>query len=89
MNDQSNDSMTVSDFSNVEVFTIDSSYVGTVKQPLVDFTEDSLTGLLIEDCNNELFLENPPNEIVIPYEWVRSAGDVILVSSIQEDMLTY
>lgn len=81
--------LNLSSIEQKDVYTMDSKFVGTVQYPVVDFTANSVTGLLMENCNRDLFLEQPPEEIIIPYEWVRSAGDVILVSSIQEDMLTY
>ena len=81
--------LNLSDLEQRDVYTMDSTFVGTIQHPVVDFTENSVTGLLLKDCNRELFIEQPPAELIIPYDWVRSAGDVVLVSSIQEDMLTY
>lgn len=86
---QDTDELNLSEMEQKDVYTMDSKFVGTVQYPVLDFVENSVTGLLVENCNQDLFLEQPPEEIIIPYDWVRSAGDVILVSSIQEDMLTY
>lgn len=83
------DELNLSDLEQKDVYTMDSKFVGTIQHPVVDFTDNSVTGLLVNNCNRDLFLEQPPEDIILPYEWVRSAGDVVLVSSIQEDMLTY
>lgn len=81
------ESKPLSELSGLTVYTIDGTIVGTVDCPVVSFDENRTTGLSITNCNSDLFLETPPQTVVIPYRWVRSIDDIVLVVPIDEEMI--
>ncbi|MFB6206966.1 MAG: PRC-barrel domain-containing protein [Haloglomus sp.] len=71
-----------------EVYSNDGVFVGQVEDLRLDVDARAVTGLALTQLNHELFDErvNGSRGVIIPYRWVRSVGDVILVNSIVEQM---
>jgi sporulation protein YlmC with PRC-barrel domain len=70
-----------------EVYTNNGVYVGEVEDVRLDVDAQAVTGLALGEINAELLskqLEGGQRGAIVPYRWVRSVGDVIIVSDVVE-----
>jgi sporulation protein YlmC with PRC-barrel domain len=70
-----------------EVYSNNGVFVGEVEDLRLDLDAQSVTGLALGETNPELFgdyTEGGTRGILIPYRWVRSVGDVILINDVVE-----
>lgn len=69
-----------------EVYSSNGVYVGQVEDIRIDFDADRVTGLAINQVNNDLFDEYLTDHrgIMVPYRWIQAVGDIIIVSDIVE-----
>ncbi|WP_336022010.1 PRC-barrel domain-containing protein [Halobellus salinisoli] len=68
-----------------EVYSNEGVFVGEVADLRVDLTErQAVTGLALTQLNDELFSDivGGKRGVILPYRWVRSVGDVILVNDV-------
>jgi len=71
-----------------EVYSNNGVFVGQVEDLQLDLDTQTVTGLALGSLNRDLFRGRAAgaNGVIIPYRWVRSVGDVILVNDIIERM---
>jgi sporulation protein YlmC with PRC-barrel domain len=71
-----------------EVYSNNGVFVGQVEDLRLDVDSQSVTGLALTQLNHDLFDERVEGSrgVIIPYRWVRSVGDIILVNGIVERM---
>jgi sporulation protein YlmC with PRC-barrel domain len=71
-----------------EVYSNNGVFVGQVEDLRLDLDAETVTGLALASLNNELFNGRAAGArgVIIPYRWVRSVGDIILVSDVVERM---
>ena len=71
-----------------EVYSKGGVYVGEVEDVRLDLDTEVVTGLALHQLNGDLFagIDDGARGVIIPYRWVRSVGDVILVSDVIERM---
>lgn len=69
-----------------EVYSNNGVFIGEVEDLRLDIESNSVTGLALHRLNDELFDEyvGDARGVMIPYRWVRSVGDVVLVNDIIE-----
>lgn len=69
-----------------EVYTTNGVYVGAIEDLQLDVDGGSVTGLALADPNDDLFAEltGGSRGVLLPYRWIRSVGDVVLVSDVIE-----
>lgn len=69
-----------------EVYTNSGLYVGEVEDVRLNFDAEGVTGLALREANRDLFSDQLGNHrgVMIPYRWVQSVGDVVLVSDVIE-----
>lgn len=69
-----------------EVYTNNGVFIGEVEDLRLDFENTSVTGLALYRLNEDLFdhYVGDHRGIMLPYRWVRSVGDVVLVNDIVE-----
>ncbi|PSP88225.1 photosystem reaction center subunit H [Halobacteriales archaeon QS_4_69_34] len=69
-----------------EVYSNRGTFVGEIEDVRLDLDARSVSGLAVGSVNGELFAEQvePGQGIIVPYRWVRSVGDVVLVSEVVE-----
>jgi len=70
-----------------EVYTHNGVYVGEVEDVRLDVDAETVTGLAVGEVNSDLLggqLEGGQRGAIVPYRWVRSVGDVIIVSDVVE-----
>lgn len=73
-----------------EVYTNNGVYVGEVEDLRLDLEGEAVTGLALNEVNNTLFdgVVNRRQGVLIPYRWVRSIGDIVLISDTVERLET-
>ncbi|MFB6118537.1 PRC-barrel domain-containing protein [Halosegnis sp.] len=73
-----------------EVYSNNGVFVGQVEDLRLDLDSERVTGLALTSLNDDLFHGRAASArgVIIPYRWVRSVGDVILVSDVIERMKT-
>ncbi|PSP59121.1 photosystem reaction center subunit H [Halobacteriales archaeon QH_7_66_36] len=71
-----------------EVYSNNGVFVGQVEDLRLDLGGETVTGLALASLNDELFNGRAAGArgVIIPYRWVRSVGDIILVSDVVERM---
>jgi len=71
-----------------EVYSNNGVFVGEVEDIQLDLDRESVTGLALTELNYDLFHDKAAGSrgVIIPYRWVRSVGDIILVNDIVERM---
>ena len=69
-----------------EVYTNNGVYVGEVEDLRLDLEGEAVTGLALNEINDALFegVVDRRQGVLIPYRWVRSIGDVVLISDTVE-----
>ena len=67
----------VSELIGVQVYTNKGVFLGNVNNLIIDIDNCRVDGLFITDTN-PLLVEDSRN-IAVPYRWVQSVGDIILL----------
>ena len=69
-----------------EVYSKNGIFVGEVDDVQISIDNESITGLAVSSVNLELFKGWDLNGkgVLVPYRWVRSVGDIVLVNDIVE-----
>jgi sporulation protein YlmC with PRC-barrel domain len=67
----------VTSLMDVSVFTHKGKYLGRVDNVILDITNNKIHELLITDTNSELV--EASRNVGVPYRWVRSITDVIIL----------
>jgi sporulation protein YlmC with PRC-barrel domain len=69
-----------------EVYSKNGVFVGEVEDIRLDLDRQGVTGLALAECNADLFSAEVEEArgAIIPYRWVQSVGDVVIVNDIVE-----
>ncbi|WIV66890.1 PRC-barrel domain-containing protein [Natrialbaceae archaeon AArc-T1-2] len=69
-----------------EVYSNNGVFVGEIEDLRLDLDGEAVTGLALGELNPELFGSNVDQArgIIVPYRWVRAAGDIILINDVVE-----
>lgn len=69
-----------------EVYTNNGVYIGQVEDLRLELDAEEVTGLALHELNTELFgaEANSARGVIVPYRWVQSVGDVIIVNDMVE-----
>ena len=69
-----------------EVYTNNGVFLGEVEDLRLNLDAQKVTGLALHELNRELFAEEAASArgVIIPYRWVQSVGDVIIVNDLAE-----
>ncbi|MHB8605825.1 MAG: PRC-barrel domain-containing protein [Thermoplasmatota archaeon] len=65
-------------FVNLPVYTSAGTFVGSVKNVVLDVTTRKLDGLLVSKTNPGLVAGGA--DVAIPYRWVRAFDDILLLN---------
>lgn len=68
----------INKIKGLEIYTPAGIFVGVVDEVVIDIPEMKATGLFVADANPMLVDENV--SIGIPYRWVQSIGDIIILN---------
>ncbi len=69
----------------LEIYTPKGIFVGIVDEVLLDIPNMRADGLFVADANPVLVKEN--TSINIPFRWIQSIGDVVILSRFPEEMI--
>ena len=71
-----------------EVYSNNGVFVGEVEDLRLDIEQEVVTGLAMREVNRDLFENRVSGSqgVIVPYRWVRSVGDIVLVNDIVERM---
>ena len=71
-----------------EVYSNNGVFVGEVEDLRLDIEQQIVTGLAMTELNHDLFEDRATDSrgVIVPYRWVRSVGDIVLVNDIVERM---
>lgn len=76
----------LSDVGGLEVFTEEGRHVGVVEDFSVDPETGKVLGIILSKVEDEFLrrmgLEGSGRGVIIPYEAVKSVGDIVLMKSI-------
>lgn len=66
-----------------EVYSNGGVFVGEVEDVQLDLDAEAVSRLAVGELNEELFsgTVGPGQGVLIPYRWVRSVGDVVLINN--------
>jgi sporulation protein YlmC with PRC-barrel domain len=69
-----------------EVYSNNGVYVGEIEDIRLDLETEAVTGLALGNVNADLFGARVSGSegVIVPYRWVRAAGDIVLVNDIVE-----
>lgn len=69
-----------------EVYSNNGVFIGEVEDLRMDIESNSVTGIALHRLNDELFEDYVGGNrgVMVPYRWVRSVGDIVLVNDIVE-----
>ncbi len=69
-----------------EVYSNNGVFVGEVEDLRLNIDGQAVTGLALGNLNTELFSDEARSGqgVIVPYRWVRSVGDVILINDVVE-----
>lgn len=69
-----------------EVYSNNGVFVGEVEDLKLNIGEQTIEGLALGSLNAELFREEADagKGVIVPYRWVRSVGDVVLINDVVE-----
>jgi sporulation protein YlmC with PRC-barrel domain len=72
-----------------EVYTKNGVFVGEVEDLRLDLDHEGVTGLALHQLNRELFSADVTSSrgVIVPYRWVQSVGDVVIVNDIVERLV--
>jgi sporulation protein YlmC with PRC-barrel domain len=71
-----------------EVYSNNGVFVGEVEDIKLDLDGEYVTGLALSELNHDLFDDRAAGArgVIVPYRWVRSVGDIVLINDIVERM---
>jgi sporulation protein YlmC with PRC-barrel domain len=69
-----------------EVYTNNGVFLGQVEDLRLNLDAEEVTGLALHELNRELFAQEAASArgVIVPYRWVQSVGDVVVVNDIAE-----
>lgn len=78
----------ITDLVGREVYTTNGVYVGAIEDLQLDIDGGAVTALALADVSDDLFADvaGGKHGVLLPYRWIRSVGDIVLVSDVVERM---
>lgn len=67
----------ISKLVGLTVYTNDGINLGSVRNVLLDITNDKIDGLFVAETNSRLV--DGSRNVKVPYRWVQAIGDVVLL----------
>lgn len=74
----------ISEYLNLPVYTSDGTFVGNVENLVLDVPNKRVHGLLLGGTNPALV--DGGQDVAVPYRWVRSFDDILLLSKFPESI---
>lgn len=80
------DTEEVTAFLKLPVYTREGKYVGHIKNVFIDMDGKCLSSLLVTNTNPSLI--EGTVDVAVPYRWVNSVGDIVILSYFPERVTT-
>ena len=80
------DTEEVTSFLKLPVYTRNGLYVGHVKNVFINMDEKRVSSLLVSNTNPTLV--EGTVDVAVPYRWVNSVGDIVILSYFPERVTT-
>lgn len=73
-----------------EVYSNNGVYIGEVEDLRLDLEAEAVTGLALQNVNYDVFegVVDRSQGVLIPYRWVRSVGDIVIITDTVERLQT-
>lgn len=68
----------ITTFLNLPVYTQNGTFVGSVRNVVMDVAERKIHGLVLNKTNPDLVESSL--DVTVPYRWVKSADDIVILS---------
>ena len=72
------DAAEVTSFLKLPVYTRDGNYVGNIRNIFFDMDKKRISSLLVTNTNPTMV--DGSVDVAVPYRWVNSVGDIIILS---------
>jgi sporulation protein YlmC with PRC-barrel domain len=72
----------VTTLQDLEIYTNHGAFVGRVRDLVLDLAKKRVDGLYVEETNESLVED--AHSINVPYRWVQSVGDIIILKHFPE-----
>lgn len=86
MQEEANEDMDViTSLVNREIYTLSGLFVGDVHDVRLDFNDLEISHIVVkaQDINPDAYsIQRGKDGVLIPYRWVRSVGDVVIINDI-------
>jgi len=76
----------ITTFLKLPVYTRQGTYVGHVSNVFIDMDEKCVSSLLVTNTNPTLV--EGTTDVAVPYRWVNSIGDIVILSYFPERVTT-
>ena len=76
----------VTSFLKLPVYTREGTYVGHVRNVFIDMDEKRVSSLLVTNTNPSLV--EGTVDVAVPYRWVNSVGDIVILSHFPDRVTT-
>ena len=76
----------ITSFLKLPVYTRDGMYVGHIRNVFLDMDEKNLSSLLVTNTNPSLV--EGAVDVAVPYRWVSSVGDIVILSYFPDKVVT-
>ena len=76
----------ITSFLKLPVYTREGTYVGHVRNVFIDMDEKCVSSLLVTNTNPSLV--EGTVDVAVPYRWVNSVGDIVILSHFPERVTT-
>ena len=76
----------VTSFLKLPVYTREGTYVGHIRNVFIDMDERRISSLLVTNTNPALV--EGTVDVAVPYRWVNSVGDIVILSHFPERVHT-
>lgn len=76
----------VTSFLKLPVYTREGKYVGHIRNVFLDMDEKCVSSLLLTNTNPAIV--EGTVDIAVPYRWVNSVGDIVILSHFPERVTT-
>jgi len=84
--EKSTETEEVTSFLKLPVYTREGTYVGHVRNVFIDMDEKRVSSLLVTNTNPSLV--EGTVDVAVPYRWVNSVGDIVILSHFPERVTT-
>lgn len=68
----------ITNFLNLPVYTQGGTFVGSVRNVVLDVSKRKVHGLVLNKTNPDLVESSI--DVTVPYRWVKSADDIVVLS---------